>query len=87
MMPAVSLSLKIGSHRQAVTNSEEIWREQLISRSSLLTLNHDQINDLKIGLSFEEIIQLPQKLRLSTNMISDMLVPSPTTVRYFTHLT
>lgn len=86
----VSLSLKVRSHRGTVTRGNlKIWKDQLTSRSHLLSMNDFQIECLKNGLLFGKAIDLPRELRLNAELMRDMLVPpdpSSVNVRYFTHL-
>ena len=90
VLSAVSLSLKVRSHRGVVTRSTpKQWKDHLTSRSHLITLNQAQIDGLKIGLKLGKAIELPSDLRLNADLMCDMLVPrdpSTITVRYFTHL-
>ncbi|CAI8008749.1 hypothetical protein GBAR_LOCUS5961, partial [Geodia barretti] len=87
----VSLSLKVRSHRGSVTEGNlKMWKDQLTSRSHLLSMNIFQIECLKNGLLFGKALDLPRELRFNTVLMQEMLVPpapsSTVTVRYFTHL-
>ena len=67
----------------------KIWKDQLTSRSHLISMNDFQIECLKNGLLFGKAIDLPRELRLNAELMQDMLVPpdpSSVNVRYFTHL-
>ena len=88
---SVSLSLKVRSHRGRVTEGNlKMWKDQLTSRSHLLSMNIFEIECLKNGLLFGKAIDLPRELRFNTVLMQEMLVPpdpsSTVTVRYFTHL-
>ena len=87
---AVSLSLKVRSHRGTVTRSLlKPWKDHLTSRSHLLSMNESQIDCLKAGLKFGKAIALPKEFKFNSELMRDMVIPpdpTSTTVRYFSHL-
>ena len=82
----VSLALRVRVKRGVITRSTaSLWTQYLTNMSHQLSMNEQQIDELKFGLEFGKAIELPPEVFFSTTQICDMLI-SKNSVRYFSHL-